>query len=208
VGKPVDGMAICVVPISDDAIGKWHDSLKLPPGEVGEITVKGPVATGSYYKDDRGTRLTKIYERGGKGFWHRMGDLGTLDEKGRLWFFGRKSHRVVTPSGTYFTIPCEGVFNTHKAVFRTALTGVKRDGNVHPVLCVELEDQSKNVHKDAVRTELLELGARFPHTKEVKTILFHDGFPVDIRHNAKIYRERLGVWATKKLAEERKRKKP
>ncbi len=208
VGKPVDGMEICVVPISDDAIGKWNDSLKLPPGEVGEITVKGPVATGSYYKDDRGTRLTKIHVREGKGFWHRMGDLGTLDEKGRLWFFGRKSHRVVTPSGTYFTIPCEGVFNTHKAVFRTALTGVETDGKVHPVLCVELEDHLKNVHKDTVKKELLELGARFPHTKEIKTILFHDGFPVDIRHNAKIYRERLGVWAAKKLAEERKRKKP
>ena len=208
VGKPVDGMEVCVVPISDGPIGIWNDSLKLPPGAVGEITVKGPVATGSYYKDDQGTRLTKIHEKEGKGFWHRMGDLGTLDEKGRLWFFGRKSHRVVTPSGTYFTIPCEGVFNTHKAVFRTALTGAKRDGIVHPILCVELEDHSKNLSKDTVRKELLELGARFPHTKAIRTILFHDGFPVDIRHNAKIYRERLGVWAAKKLAEERKRKKP
>ena len=30
------------------------------------------------------------------GVWHRMGDLGCIDEKGRLWFCGRKSHRVVT----------------------------------------------------------------------------------------------------------------
>ena len=30
---------------------------------------------------------------------------------------------------------------------------------------------------------------------EVKTILYHPSFPVDIRHNAKIFREKLAVWA-------------
>ncbi len=203
VGKPVSGMEACVVPITDEPILMWHDSLKLPMGEVGEITVKGPVATRSYYKDDHGTRLSKIPEQNGKDFRHRMGDLGTLDEQGRIWFFGRKSHRVVTSSGTHFTIPCEGVFNTHPNVFRTALTGVETGGNTHPVLCVELEAHSKNAHKDTIKRELLELGAQFPHTKGIKTILFHDGFPVDIRHNAKIYRDRLGVWASRKLAKER-----
>jgi len=132
-----------------------------------------------------------------------MGDLGTLDEQGRIWFFGRKSHRVVTRSETLFTIACEGIFNTHPDVFRTALTGVETGGNMRPVLCVELEAHSKNAHQHTVKRELLELGAQFPHTKEIKTILFHDGFPVDIRHNAKIYREKLGVWASRKLAKER-----
>ena len=208
VGRPVNGMEACVIPITDDPMEMWHDSLKLPVGEVGEITVKGPVATGSYYKDDRGTRLTKIHERNGTDFWHRMGDLGTLDEKGRIWFFGRKSHRVITPSGTHFTIPCEGVFNTHPDVFRTALTGVMTDGKMEPILCVELEARSKNAHQETIRQELLEIGARFNHTEGIKTILFHDGFPVDIRHNAKIYRDRLGAWASRKLAGENKRQKP
>ena len=114
---------------------------------------------------------------------------------------------MVTPSGTHFTIACEGVFNTHPKVFRTALTSVKIGGIVRPILCVELERHSKNPDKEAIRRELLELGATKPHTKEIKTILFHDGFPVDIRHNAKIYRDRLGVWASRKLAKERVRKK-
>lgn len=200
VGKPVDGMQACIIPINDDPMGMWDDSLKLPPGKAGEIAVKGPVATRSYYKDDHGTRLSKIPEGNGTGFWHRMGDLGALDEKGRIWFFGRKSHRVVTRSGTHFTIPCEGVFNTHRDVFRTALTGLQKDGNVEPVLCVELEARSKNADEDRIRRELLELGAQFPHTAGIKTILFHNGFPVDIRHNAKIFRDRLGVWASRKLA--------
>lgn len=207
VGKPVGGMQACVIPITDKPVGVWKDSLQLPVGEVGEITVKGPVATRSYYKDDHGTRLSKIPERNGKDFRHRMGDLGTLDEQGRLWFFGRKSHRVVTPSGIHFTIACEGVFNTHPKVLRTALTGVKIGGVVRPILCVELEGHPKNPDRETIRRELIELGAQKPHTKEIKTILFHDGFPVDIRHNAKIYRDRLGDWASRKLAKERIQKK-
>ena len=207
VGKPVDGMRVSVVPITDRPIPWWNDSLTLPVGEVGEISVKGPVATRSYYKQESATRLAKIHEKNQIGFRHRMGDLGTLDEQGRLWFFGRKSHRVVTPSGIHFTIACEGVFNTHPKVFRSALTGVKIDGVVRPILCVELEGHPKNPDREAIRRELLELGAQKPHTKEIKTILFHDGFPVDIRHNAKIYRDRLGDWASRKLAKERIQKK-
>ena len=53
-----------------------------------------------------------------------MGDLGYLDGDGRLWFCGRKSHRVETAAGTLFTIPCEAVFNAHPDVYRTALVGV------------------------------------------------------------------------------------
>jgi len=82
--------------------------------------------------------------------------------------FGRKSHRVITLSKTHFTIACEGIFNTHRAVFRTALTGVKTGGIVQPVLCVELEAHSKNAHRDTIKRELLEMGARFPHTEEIK----------------------------------------
>ena len=54
--------------------------------------------------------------------------------------------------------------------------------------------------RERVRRELLELGARrSPHTRRIATILFHPAFPVDIRHNAKIFREKLAVWAARKL---------
>jgi len=44
------------------------------------------------------------------------------------------------------------------------------------------------------------LGAGQPHTKEIKTVLFHPAFPMDIRHNAKIFREKLAQWAARKLS--------
>ena len=50
---------------------------------------------------------------------------------------------------------------------------------------------------ETLRQELLALGAQYPHTRAIQTILFHRRFPVDIRHNAKIFREKLAVWAAK-----------
>jgi len=77
--------------------------------------------------------------------------------------------------------------------------GVNMERNIQLVLCVELEDDSKSVDKEKVKRELLELGVTKPHTKDVRTILFHNAFPVDVRHNAKIFRDKLAVWAEKKL---------
>jgi acyl-CoA synthetase (AMP-forming)/AMP-acid ligase II len=198
VGRPVAGMSARVIRIDDAPITAWRDDLEVPRGEIGEIVAQGPVVTRSYFNRPDSTALAKIADPSG-GFWHRMGDLGYLDEKGRLWFCGRKSQRVTTPEQTYFTIPCEGVFNAHRAVHRTALVGVARNGATEPVLCVEPEKDVPMPHK-LLRQELLELGAARPHTQAIKTILFHNNFPVDVRHNAKIFREKLAEWAAKELA--------
>jgi acyl-CoA synthetase (AMP-forming)/AMP-acid ligase II len=162
---------------------------------VGEIVVRGPVATRRYYGRDAATRLAKIADRDG-GFWHRMGDVGYLDERGRLWFCGRKAHRVVRrDGGTSFPVMCEGVFNTHPDVYRTALVGV----DAEPVLVVE---RHPDRGRDRARLvgELRALGAQHAVTKDIERVLFHDAFPVDIRHNAKIFREQLAVWAAGELA--------
>jgi acyl-CoA synthetase (AMP-forming)/AMP-acid ligase II len=200
VGRPVEGMCVKVIRISDDPIPAWRDDLELPRGEVGEIVVQGPVVTRSYYNRPESTALAKIADPARGGFYHRMGDLGYLDERGRLWFCGRKSQRVVTPSGTLYTIPCEGVFNAHPAVHRTALVGVPRPGGVEPVLCVELEKEAASTPPEVLRQELLALGAAHAQTRAIRTVLFHASFPVDIRHNAKIFREKLATWAAKQLA--------
>jgi acyl-coenzyme A synthetase/AMP-(fatty) acid ligase len=197
VGKPVDGMRVRVMRICDEPVPLWNDELALPPGSVGEIVVQGPVVTRSYYNRPESTVLAKISDSGA-GLWHRMGDLGYFDEKGRLWFCGRKSQRVTTREQTFFTVACEGVFNAHRAVARSALVGVARDGEVRPVLCIERDPKSL-MSDEELRGELLALGAAQPHTRAISTILFHKSFPVDIRHNAKIFREKLAVWATRQL---------
>ncbi len=200
VGRPVNGISLAIIPISDEPIETWQEGLVLPAGEVGEITVRGPQVSVAYLNRPEATRMAKIVDPSG-GVWHRMGDVGYLDNVGRIWFCGRKSHRVVTEKETLYTIPVEGVFNTHPAVFRSALVGIDgTHGTRRPILCVELEAKQNRQARERIRQELLALGASYPHTRGIKEILFHPGFPVDIRHNAKIFREKLAVWAKQRLA--------
>ena len=160
--------------------------------------MRGDNVTREYFLRPDHTARAKIPDPATGGFFHRMGDVGYLDPTGRVWFCGRKAHRVITPRGTLFTIPCEAIFNIHPAVFRTALVGVTRAGETQPVLCVELETTAPGApapNHAQLRQELLALGAAHPLTRDIRTLLFHPAFPVDIRHNAKIFREKLAVWA-------------
>ncbi len=192
VGRTWEGMETFIIKISDEPIPAWSDALLAGSGEIGEIAVKGPVVSPEYFAREESTSLAKIRGAGGE-LYHRMGDTGWKDAYGRLWFCGRKSHRVTTAAGTLFTIPCEAVFNAHREVRRTALVGRGPAGRQTPVLCVELE---KGIpERPALRGELLALGAAHEHTRNIKNILCHPGFPVDIRHNAKISREKLAAWA-------------
>jgi olefin beta-lactone synthetase len=196
VGRTVPGLIVKIITISDVPIPAWDQALEAKPGEIGEIAVQGPHVTRVYFNRPEATVLAKILDGPGGGFYHRMGDLGYLDAQGRLWFCGRKSHRVVTRQGTFFTIPCEAIFNTHPSVFRSALVGVKRGSETEPVVCVELEPEAR-ANLEPLMAELRELAARHLHTRPIQRFLVHPGFPVDIRHNAKIFREKLAVWASR-----------
>ncbi len=198
IGLPVAGIRLEVIAISDEPITCWDDSLRLPEGAIGELVVQGGQVTRNYFNRPAADQLAKIADPANDSFFHRMGDLGGIDETGRVWFCGRKSQRIITSTETHFTIPCEAVFNTHPLVFRTALVGIGPPGEQRPVLCVELEKGVK-ADQESVRKELLAIGAAHLHTQSINTILFHPAFPVDIRHNAKIFREKLARWAARRL---------
>jgi acyl-CoA synthetase (AMP-forming)/AMP-acid ligase II len=198
VGRPVDSIELAILPTSDGPIPVWDPSQVLAVGEIGEIVVKGPQVTTSYFRAPRHDELSKIADPDGT-VRHRMGDLGYLDDEGRLWFVGRKSHRLETAAGPMFTVPCEAVFNTHPDVFRTALVGVQREGETIPVLCVELERGVPRPQRPRITADLEEIAAVHEHTKAIRRFLYHPGFPVDVRHNAKIGRAKLAVWASRKI---------
>jgi acyl-CoA synthetase (AMP-forming)/AMP-acid ligase II len=198
VGEPVPGMQARVIAIHDDPIERWSDALARPTGEIGEIVVRGPVVTPGYFDREASTRAAKIPDPEG-GVWHRMGDVGHFDDRGRLWMCGRKAHRVEHGGITSFSVACEAPFNTHPAVFRSALVGVRREGATRPVICVELEKGAR-IERATLFAELAAIAARHQHTRDIETFLVHPAFPVDVRHNAKIFREKLAVWAAEQLA--------
>ena len=206
IGPPAVGVRAEIIRIDDGPIPQWSDDLILPAGRIGEITVQAEHASRHYHNLPQADALAKIAADGGR-FWHRMGDVGYQDEKGRLWFCGRKAHRVRARTGDMFTICCEAIFNQHPAVRRSALVGVpETDGFQRPVIAVELRGDVAPERRDAIARELLETSAGHDITSGIKDILFHPGFPTDIRHNAKIGREELALWAAKALREAKGRK--
>jgi acyl-CoA synthetase (AMP-forming)/AMP-acid ligase II len=202
VGRPVPPNEVRIIRIGDDAIAEWDDALPVGAGQVGEITVAGPTATDAYWNRDAQTRLAKIRETlsgGGQRIVHRMGDLGYFDGDGRLWFCGRKSQRVVVDEVTTLcTEQVEPVFNAHPEVARSALVGVGSRGSQRPLLCVELQRDADAKQWPRIAEELRHLADGFVHTAKVEGFLrYPKPFPVDIRHNAKIGREKLAAWAAK-----------
>lgn len=197
IGRPLPANRVRIIAISDEPIDDWSQVQELPPGQIGEITVLGPSTTERYFRRDAATRLAKI--RDGERIVHRMGDLGYFDEEGLLWFCGRKSQRVETAQGPLYTDQVEPIFNAHPQVFRSALVGVGAPGRQRPVLVVEPERGLSHRQRGALREALLAIASEHAHTASIDTVLFHPRLPVDIRHNAKIGREKLALWAARRL---------
>ncbi|HEY3324721.1 MAG TPA: fatty acid CoA ligase family protein [Planctomycetota bacterium] len=245
VGRPVPGMTVRIIrpePLRVADCGPetgeaevWDNGCVLPPGQIGEIVVKGPVVTQEYYGMPEQTRAAKIYEFApsdpnaetlnpeprtlNPAVWHRMGDMGYFDEKGRLWFCGRKAHRVVLANGkVLYSVCVEAVFEealaaavpkwSKQKTVRAALAGVGQPGQHTAVIVVEFTDELHDAMLDINDTpmdfmdmpEFTRWFENSPWKSDVKHVLHWEGpFPVDVRHNAKINREQLSKWAEKRL---------
>ncbi len=163
--------------------------------------VRGDVVTQQYVTRVDQNALHKV--RDGESVWHRMGDVGYLDDQDRFWCCGRKSHRVRTASGELFTEPCEAIYNNHPYIHRTALVGVGEPQCQLPVIIAE--PWPEHAPKDSLSRQQLEaqlrgLGKANQHTRAIERVLIYPKpLPTDIRHNSKIFREQLAPWVAKHL---------
>ena len=197
VGRALPGIIVKVIESSEQSFTSWSQVKELDPGEIGEIVVKGAVVTKGYENNEIEDRFSKIPDL--PGFWHRIGDTGYFDDLGRLWFCGRKAHRVHTSAGIMYTIPCEAIVNAHPDIYRSALVGIEGDNEYGiPVMIVEKEKKSK-IDEIQLLAEVKQITKRHPLTTSIDLFLIHPSFPVDIRHNAKIFREKLREWAQVKI---------
>ncbi len=196
VGCPAPGVEITIIPVTDDPLPTLAAAGPLPAGSVGEIVVRGPNVTRGYADRPGATSAAKLDWDGIVA--HRMGDLGYLDDAGRLWFCGRKAHRVTTADSTLFTSPAEEIVNTHPAVRRSALVGIGPPGEQRPVICVQLEPSAHR--SEQLTAEVLALAAAHEATSAIHSVLYRKDFPVDIRHNSKIDRAAVAAWAEGQLA--------
>ena len=199
IGSPVAPNTVKIIPITDSVVEHFEDTIELPIGITGEIVVHGPTTTDTYWQRPEQTQLAKTTDAEGR-IWHRMGDAGYFDPEGRLWYCGRKSQRVVNELEIMFADQIEAIFNDHPEVARTALVGIGTAGRQTPVLCVELLKKVDKERLERIEVDLLQIAGSRAATRSIQRVLFHKSFPVDIRHNAKIGREKLATWAADELA--------
>ena len=193
VGKAVPNTRIKILQTTDIPESVLNE---IPKGEIGEIAVCGLQVTPGYFEMADETRKAKIFQN--DELWHRMGDLGWIDQDQNLWFMGRKTHRVETKLGSYYPMQIESIFNQHPKIKRSSLVKIKDGDDVVPGLVIERVDGKTRMTESFLK-EMLVLKDTEEFTKAICHFILHPGFPVDVRHNIKIDRIKLTQWAQEKL---------
>ena len=202
-GRPVSGIKVRTISITDQSITDWRDAPVLSPGEIGEICVSGPTVTQKYKNRPDDTRMAKIHDS--DTLWHRMGDVGCMDENGCIWYHGRIADRIKTKNGFLYPHLVEGIFDRHQQVSRSALVGIPSNDSSFklPVVIIEPRAKTRNrKNKMELYQELKALAHSHPNTRIIEDILIYgETFPVDVRHNAKIRHDLLTDYAERELKE-------
>lgn len=193
IGLPVEGMQVKIIEISDTIIKYTDQIVNCKAYQVGEIITQGICATQSYFEMDQQTQLAKIYDRNQQTFWHRMGDIGYSDDAGRIWFCGRKSHRVELKQQKFYPNNCETVFNLHPDVNKSALVSIEINNIKKAAIILERHDhkEKSNISAQqlyAFKQQIEAIANKYPHTQKINVIGLASTLPVDVRHNIKIDR--------------------
>jgi len=183
VGKAVSGLDIKIISKSDDEIINLSDAQELSRNDIGEIIVRGDNMTKAYFQDSKATSASKIADN--DKIWHRMGDVGFIDEDNLFWFCGRKQHIVTFKGKTYYPIQVELIYNQHNRVKRSALIKDPKTGE--PAVVIERYDNKAQIDSMFLM-DLKNLSQTHDHLKEICKFYAIDSFPVDTRHNIKIDR--------------------
>jgi acyl-CoA synthetase (AMP-forming)/AMP-acid ligase II len=198
VGRTVPAMSVEIIPADAGPIAHWSEVEPLPAHDIGEIAVRGPLVSRTYYGRPHADTQAKIPD--GQYVWHRTGDLGRRDDEGNLWYCGRKAHAVPSPGGPLYTECIEPACNAVDGVRRTALVDAGSGQQALPALCVETDGPRRGGERSRIVADLRRTLDALEGGAQVRAIVLHPGFPVDIRHNSKIERGALGQWARRRLA--------
>lgn len=186
VGTPVAGVELAIRALSSDGVPVGD--LRTTANVTGEIHVRAPHMRAGY------DRLAAVDLRS-PGGWHATGDVGHLDELGRLWIEGRLVHVVVTERGYVTPVGLEQCLQ--REVDECAVVGVGPRGGQQLVAVIT---------GDGGPLADVDLTMRLRHLAQqwcehdLVAVLVREKLPTDIRHNAKIDRQLLSNWADQVLA--------
>ncbi|KQT00889.1 alpha/beta fold hydrolase [Cellulomonas sp. Leaf395] len=196
VGKPVPGVRVALSAL--DADGDPTGAPDTVPGATGEVLVAAAHVK-ERYDNLWITQQASARDAG----WHRTGDVGHLDDDGRLWIEGRLAHVLVTADGVRTPVGLEQRAQTVDEVVSAAVVGVGPRGAQQIVVVVQPEVYS---HGPVVAEPDLAAAVRAATAgTDVAAVLVVEHLPTDVRHSSKIDRSRVAAWAERVLAGERAR---
>lgn len=173
-GVPIPEIRLRVVP------DQWGKTMKIfqevAVGHPGEILVTGEHVLKGYLQG-LGDEETKVEIDG--EIWHRTGDAGSCDDRGRLWLLGRCSARVCDERGTVYPFAVECLAMSFSFVRRAAFVGLRG----RRMLVVEGNGRLSVENRHDLQVRAVGLG--------VDDVQILPRIPVDARHNAKVNYPRL-----------------
>ncbi|MCP3994798.1 MAG: alpha/beta fold hydrolase [bacterium] len=190
VGFPINGAEVAISPLDED--GDATGSLITDPAVRGEICIRAAHARNHY---DKLWATTQAASQ--PAGWHRSGDVGHLDDAGRLWVEGRMIHIIRTATGVVTPVGIEHAAESVEGVTQAAAVGVGPAGTQQVVVAAVTDSPKRSAGladlelADAVRNAL---------KVDVAAVLEVPELPVDKRHNSKINRTRVAEWAERVLA--------
>lgn len=188
VGRPAGAISAKVIPIRRGPVvlerRGWKE-LELGQGEVGELVVSGDHVCQRYFRNPEATAENKIVEDDGR-VWHRMGDTGYLDEKGRFWLTGRVHSTIIRDGVAIQAQVVEQVGRgSDERIQRIAAVGMNDDVRGEELIVVVETDVASSAGRDEV---LFGVRARLKESEiEIDGLVCRtEPIPVDPRHNSKV----------------------
>ncbi len=190
VGRPLAEVSVAISPLDVD--GHATGELTTHADATGEVCVQA-----AHVKDGYDKLWVVQHDSAQPPYWHRSGDVGHLDDQGRLWIEGRMIHIITTANGPVTPVGIEQAVESMAEVGHAALVGVGPAGTQQLVVVVVPIERRRR--PDLAPVALAER-VRAVAGVDIAAVFVVPALPVDKRHNSKIDRSRVAKWASAVLA--------
>ncbi len=164
--------------VDDGGWSEWD----VPAGEPGELLVAGEHVCRAYWRNDEAFDRAKVRDPDGDTVWHRTGDVGRIDERGRLWLVGRVHNAVLRAGRHHFPVGPEEVLRGVPGLTHGAYVGMP-DDNLGERAAVAYSADTDLTQR--VKDALDHAGVVYDEVRRV------DRIPMDPRHHSKVDYDRL-----------------
>jgi fatty-acyl-CoA synthase len=144
---------------------------ELPPGEPGEILIRGPNILIEYWGNEEATREAL------RDGWFHSGDIGYRDEEGYYFVVDRKKDMIISGSENIYPAELEAVLDECADIAEAAVVARPDEKWGEVAVAVVVPKQGAALDREAVLALYVERLARYKHPRDV---VFVDALPRNV----------------------------